>query len=314
EAEAIKKTGEFWEKQKSKIDEGQKRIEMIYQKAAEEHRKITEDEFKAISSIQHGMKEDAVKTLSDNEVEAKVILERMKGNDERITAEQASQHIKELNKSRDEAIKAANEECDKRIAEIIRMRDETGTLTAEQADKCIEDAKRQRDETVSAAEETRNQAVDKIASMNSNIRDSVNTTTGEVKSNWDKLKDWWDNWHPVKKIFEIFTKHTSDGKSADQNWTGNSYFKGGFTTLHERGYELYDLPSGSRIYNHESSEEMVLETAKQTAQGVIETMLGNQEGNTGDIIIPVSIAGEEIDRIVVPRVSNKLAKNIRGRR
>lgn len=311
EAEAIKKTGEFWEKQKSKIDEGQKRIEMIYQKAAEEHRKITEDEFKAISSIQHGMKEDAVKTLSDNEVEAKVILERMKGNDEHITAEQASQHIKELNKSRDEAIKAANEECDKRIAEIIRMRDETGTLTAEQADKCIEDAKRQRDETVSAAEETRNQAVDKIASMNSNIRDSVNTTTGEVKSNWDKLKDWWDNWHPVKKIFEVFTKHTSDGKSADQNWTGNSYFRGGFTTLHERGYELYDLPSGSRIYNHESSEAMVLETAKQTAQIVAESMLDNQEGSGGDIVIPISIAGEEIDRIIVPRVSNKLARNSR---
>ena len=311
EAEAIKKTGEFWEKQKSKIDEGQKRIEMIYQKAAEEHRQITEDEFKAISSIQHGMKEDAIKTLSDNEVEAKVILERMKGNDERITAEQASQHIKELNKSRDEAIKAANEECDKRIAEIIRMRDETGTLTAEQADKCIEDAKRQRDETVSAAEETRNQAVDKIASMNSNIRNSVNTTTGEVKSNWDKLKDWWDNWHPVKKIFEVFTKHTSDGKSADQNWTGNSYFRGGFTTLHERGYELYDLPSGSRIYNHESSEAMVLETAKQTAQIIAESMLDNQDSSRGDIIIPVSISGEEIDRIVVPRVSNKLARNSR---
>ncbi|EGT4137969.1 phage tail tape measure protein [Clostridium perfringens] len=311
EAEAIKKTGEFWEKQKSKIDEGQKRIEMIYQKAAEEHRQITEDEFKAISSIQHGMKEDAIKTLSDNEVEAKVILERMKENDERITAEQASQHIKELNKSRDEAIKAANEECDKRIAEIIRMRDETGTLTAEQADKCIEDAKRQRDETVSAAEETRNQAVNKIASMNSNIKNSVNTTTGEIKSNWDKLKDWWDNWHPVRKIFEVFTKHTSDGKSADSNWTGNSYFRGGFTTLHERGYELYDLPSGTKIYNHESSEAMVLETAKQTAQIIAESMLDNQDGSGGDIVIPISIAGEEIDRIIVPRVSNKLARNSR---
>lgn len=315
EAEAVKKTGEFWEKQKAKIDEGQKRIEMIYQKAAEEHRQITDDEFKAISSIQHSMKEDAVKTLSENEVQAKVILERMKGNDAHITAEQASEHIKELNKSRDEAIKAANEECDKRIAEIIRMRDETGTLTAEQADKCIEDAKRQKDETISAAEETRNGAVEKIASMNSDISENVNTTTGEIKSNWDKVKDWWDNWHPVKKIFEIFTKHTSDGKSADENWTGNSYFKGGFTTLHERGYELYDLPSGSRIYNHESSEEMVLETARQTAQGVIESMLGNESGNNGDIIIPVSIAGEEIDRIVVPRVSNKLALNTnRGRR
>ncbi|MGQ7174190.1 hypothetical protein ACUOCP_56945, partial [Escherichia sp. R-CC3] len=76
---------------------------------------------------------------------------------------------------------------DKRIKETIRMRDETGLISSEQAEKLISDAKKQRDETVKAAGETRDQAVDKITSMNSTIKDDVNTTTGEVKSNWEKL-------------------------------------------------------------------------------------------------------------------------------
>ncbi|MDU6116097.1 MAG: hypothetical protein E6649_16940, partial [Paeniclostridium sordellii] len=42
-------------------------------------------------------------------------------------------------------------------------------------------------------------------------------------------------------------------------------FKGGLTYLHERGYELYDLPNGTRIYNHESSEELLKQTALNLA-------------------------------------------------
>lgn len=312
ESEILKKTEKHWNDKKAKIDGYQKQIDDIIKKAADEHRQITDNEAKTIDDIQKKMKENAVKTLSANELESKVILERMKDYDGNITAEMASKHIKELNKSRDESVKAANDECDKRIKEIIRMRDETGVISSDQAEKLISDARKQRDETVKAAGETRDKSVEKITSMNSTIKDDVNTTTGEVKSNWEKLKDWWNGWNPVPKIFNIFTK--KHGSDSDSNWTGNSHFKGGYTTLHERGYELYDLPTGTKIYNHESSEQMVLETARQTARGVIESMMSDSGNSSGDIIIPISIAGEEIDRLVVPRVSNKLALNTMRRR
>lgn len=310
----IKKTDEGWSNKKKTIDDYEKQINDIMNKAVEEHRELNQDECNSINDIQQKMKDNAVKTLSENEVESNVILERIKANDEHITAEQASEHIKKLNEIRDNAVKAANEECDKRIAEIIRMRDESKVISADQADNLIAEANRQKNDTIKAAEETRNNSVDKISSMNSDIKSSVNTTTGDVLTNWDKLCNWWDNWHPIKKILEVFTKHTSDGKSADSNWTGTSYFKGGLTTLHERGEELYDLPRGTRIYNHEMSERMVLETAKQAAQGVISEMMKNNSSNDGNIIIPISIAGEEIDRVVTPRVSNRLAMSSRGRR
>lgn len=313
ESEILKKTEKHWNDKKAKIDGYQKQIDDIIKKAADEHRQITDNEAKTIDDIQKKMKENAVKTLSANELESKVILERMKDYDGNITAEMASKHIKELNKSRDESVKAANDECDKRIKEIIRMRDETGVISSEQAEKLISDARKQRDETVKAAGETRDKSVEKITSMNSTIKKDVDTTTGNVKSNWQKLADWWNNWHPVEKIFSIITREPSKSKR-EGNWTGNSHFKGGYTTLHERGYELYDLPTGTKIYNHESSEQMVLETAKQTARGVIESMMSDGGNSNGDIIIPISIAGEEIDRVVVPRVSNKLALNTMRRR
>ena len=41
--------------------------------------------------------------------------------------------------------------------------------------------------------------------------------------------------------------------------TGTNDFPGGFTYMHEQGYELYNLPSGSKIYNHDASEAAVKE-------------------------------------------------------
>ena len=313
--EILKKTNASYKDKKTTIDNYEKQINEILKKASNEHRQLTSKEASSINEIRKKMKEAAVKSLSENEVESKVILERIKDQDGHITAEEASTHIKELNKLRDNSVKAANDECDKRIAEIIRMRDESKVISKDQADKLIEEAKRQKRDAVQAAEDTRKQSVDKITSMSSQISQNVDTTTGELKSKWDRFKNWWNNLWFAPKTMTVNEKHNmSDTVRGRQRWTGDSWYQGGFTTLHERGYELYDLPSGTRIYNHDSSEQLVLETAKQTAKGVIETMLKNSGGNDGDIIIPISIAGEEIDRIVVPRVSNKLALSTKRRR
>ena len=286
EQEILQKTTDAWNKKKENIDNLQKQINDIIQKAAEEHRQITDSEAKDIDSIQKQMKEQAINTLSNQKVEAEVILERMKDEDTRITAEEASEKIKTLNKSRDEAVKTANDECDKRIAQIVRMRDETGVISSEQADKLIADAKRQRDETVKSAEDTRTQAIDKIRSMNSTIEQNVDTTTGKILSYWDKFKRWWSGWQPEAKNLTVKETRYSDGRGGvEHNWTGDSYFKGGYTTLHENGWELYDLPGGTRIYNHESSEALVQETARQAAQGVIDNFASKLEsviGNTSN--------------------------------
>lgn len=219
----INNTNRSYEEQQKIVESKTAEITNILQNAKNENRKITEEEKDTINKLQKEMKETAIKTLSENELEAKAILERMKANDERITAEQASQHIKTLNESRDNAITTANDEYDKRIKTIIKMRDESKAISSEQADALIREAKRQKEETIKNAEETRSQAISKMKEMNSELEKSVNTTTGEIKTAWDSLKDWWDNWTPkVKNFFYSLKEKITGGNSNDDSENSRS--------------------------------------------------------------------------------------------
>lgn len=99
-----------------------------------------------------------------------------------------------------------------------------------------------------------------------------------IKSAIDIVKGWWNDLvgfftnNPivasVKKVFSGGDEShgepdlpTDDGGSGDNNIDanagGNDNFPGGLTTLHENGYEVYDLPKGTRIFNHDASVDMV---------------------------------------------------------
>ncbi|KAI3350152.1 phage tail tape measure protein [Clostridium botulinum] len=214
----IQNTNESYAEQQKIIEDKTAEITKILEIAKEENRQITENEKNIINKLQQEMRDNAIKTLSENELEAKAILERMSANDARITAEQASEHIKTLNESRDQAIVTANDEYDQRIKTIIRMRDEAGIISTEQANKLIQEATRQKEETIRNAEETREQAVEKMKAMNSELEETVNTTTGEIKTSWDKLKDWWNSWTPkVKSFFYKIKKLVSGGDDEEES-------------------------------------------------------------------------------------------------
>ena len=89
--------------------------------------------------------------------------------------------------------------------------------------------------------------------------------------------EWFDN-NPITRW--IKTKTQSDGNDftgADMysNASGTNNFPGGLTTMNEKGYEVYDLPGGTKIYNHEASEDMVLKTAQEVAKGVLASNQGD---------------------------------------
>lgn len=322
EAQILENTTQAYEDKKEKIDEKQQQIKEILQRAKDEHRSLTQQERIEIAQIQEGMKTDAINTLSENEVEAKVILERMKEYDGRITAEQASEHIKQLNKSRDKAIKAANEEYDKTVATIIKQRDETGTISKEQADKLIKEAKRQRDETIKKAEETRDGAVKKIKSMNKNITDSVDTSTGKILTQWDKLKRWWDSWKPGSKAFKTFVTQVNTGASYNKdkdgirNYTGDMNFEGGLTRVMDapvalsgdnRTYgEILDLPRGTRIYPHDATMRIAESVASSVASGILQKInISNQNQNSNKqnkYVIQLNIEKNKIGEAIIDTV------------
>lgn len=306
QANILAKTSTFYEDKKTQTQNYENSINQIMNTASQEKRALTQDEVNQITALQNMMRENAVKALSDNEIEAQIILQRMKDYDTRVTAEQVSQHIAKLNESKAQAVNLANEEYEKRIAAITKLRDEAGVISEEQANKMIEDAKRQRDEIVNAAEETRQKAVDKIFSMNESLRKDVDDKTGKILGAWDKLSKWWKSWLPEPKTASVTYTDRMVGGRMVTNALGTNYFQGGLTAINERGYEVIDLPRGTKIKNHLQSENMIKDTAMQTAKAILGL---NNNNSTGDIAVQVYIGNDQIDKFVTEKVIKKMDRS-----
>lgn len=280
EKEALAKLQKDNADKKAEIDNYTKRIQEILKNASNEKRSLTLSEQQEINGIQDKMKINAVKSLSDSEVESKIILERLKEYSTRISAEQASEAIKNAEKQRKESVDKANQQYTETVKNIIKMRDETGVITAEQADKLISDATRQKDESIIKAEEMKTGVVEQITTMNADIIKDIDTTDGHIMTAWDKLKVWFANNPIIRWIKTIGGGDT--GSTPGSNWTGTESWRGGLTYMNERGYELYNLPQGTRIYNHDASEDLVLKTAESVANQVAQGLLNNMSrGNNG---------------------------------
>ncbi|ACL19519.1 phage tail tape measure protein, TP901 family [Desulfitobacterium hafniense DCB-2] len=293
---------------KAEIDNYTKQIQEILIKASEDKRALTLEEQQEINEIQEKMRVNAVKSLSDSEVESKVILERLKEYSTRITAEQASEVIANAERQRKEAVDKAEQQYQETVKNIIRMRDETGVISADQADRLIKDATRQKNEGIVKAQELKDGVVEKIRSMNRDILNDINITDGSIKNGWNKLKDWFGN-NPITRWVRT-QMSGEDNLDIGQNWAGTSSWRGGLTTLHERGWEIFDLPKGTRVYPHEASVELVNKMAQSFASqsrggfglGKVEVNL-NVHGNLDKSILP------QVER-VLESSSQKIVKEL----
>ena len=309
QANVLLNNGNYYENKKLQTQEYENQINQILNNASQQKRALTQDEVTQITSLQNQMRQNAVNALSQNEIEAQVILQRMKDYDSRITAEQASEHIRKLNESRDNAINIANDEYEKRIAAIIRLRDEAGAITAEQADKMIEDAKRQRDGVVEQAELTRDEAVDKIFRMNEELQKDIDVSSGEIISTWQRLFGTWDKWEPKTKFATVqYSERVKGGLTQQAYALGTNYFQGGLTAINEKGYEVVELPRGSKVKNHLQSENMIKDTALKTAKA----LLGELNNADGEVIVNVYVGGKELKSDITKEVIktvNRSSKN-----
>lgn len=187
------------EAKKKEIDSYTKQIQAILAKASNEKRALTAEEQQKINEIQEKMRINAVKSLSETELEAKAIMERMKQNASNLSARQAAEVVQNSLKQKEETIKAAEEQYNEVIKEIIRQRDEAGIISEEQAQKLIEEAKRQRDETIKNAEEMHNKIVEEAKKQAKEHVDEVNWETGEILSKWEVFKNnMHKKWEQIK--------------------------------------------------------------------------------------------------------------------
>jgi TP901 family phage tail tape measure protein len=172
-----------------KQQEYQNTIKSIMTTASQEKRALTDSEQKEINRIQGLMTQNGIQTLSKNEVESKVIMERMKANASALTAQQAAQVVQNSLKQKNESVKHANDQYNKTVANIIRMRDETGVISADQARKLIAEAEKTRKNSISKATDMHNQVVREAKAQAGEHVSQIDWTKGQVKTKWQQMKD-----------------------------------------------------------------------------------------------------------------------------
>lgn len=154
------------------------------------------------------------------------------------------------------------------------------------------------------------------SSTESNIASAFQSAKDEAEAAWDGVTGWFEEnvWGPLseraKSAWGNLQSTIADIRSSASSFsfsipsifsghaTGSSFYAGGWTEINERGGEIVDLPQGSRIYPHATTERM------------IQAELENRQSSGGG---PVVIKGntfyvrEEAD---IDRIAYKLAKLI----
>lgn len=201
-AEIQAKIEESYEKQKTTVEENEKKINEILKTASEESRELTAQEVAEINRLKKEMKDTGIKYLSESQTESNLILKRLRDNSSKLSAEQASEVIKNALKAKDETIAAAKEQYEGIVLEAQRMYD-AGVISDTEYDEIIAAAEKARDETVAAAEDQYDDIVKTAKTRMGEYAKYIDEETGEIKSNWkvwteDLSKKWSTFWGDFK--------------------------------------------------------------------------------------------------------------------
>lgn len=154
------------------------------------------------------------------------------------------------------------------------------------------------------------------SSMESNIASAFQLAKDEAEAAWDGVTGWFEEnvWGPLseraKSAWGNLQSTIADIRSSASSFsfsipsifsghaTGSSFYAGGWTEINERGGEIVDLPQGSRIYPHATTERMI--------QAELEN---RQSSGSGPVVIKGNTfyVREEAD---IDRIAYKLAKLI----
>lgn len=154
------------------------------------------------------------------------------------------------------------------------------------------------------------------SSLESDIASAFQSAKDEAEAAWDGVTGWFEEnvWGPLSEraqsawsnlqstIADIRSSASSFSFSIPSIFsghaTGSSFYAGGWTEINERDGEIVDLPQGSRIYPHATTERMI--------QAELES---RQSSGSGPVVIKGNTfyVREEAD---IDRIAYKLAKLI----
>ncbi|AWZ49808.1 phage tail tape measure protein [Clostridiaceae bacterium 14S0207] len=284
-AEILKRIKDKQDFEKQLIDDGQKRINEIYQKAASEHRKTTAEEEFQINTIRENSLQSMIENISKSSAEQLMIQGKLKNETSILTAQQAADIVKESAKARDGAIKSATEEADKVIENARMQRDVLGILKPEEAKTIIEAAEHQKEVAIANAEGMHEEVVMHAREQASEHVNQVNWQTGEVLSNFDsmiaKIKEF--NALSIKeKVIRVVKTFIESGQKRDAKRddfikkqkerfsrpgkgyaTGTEHARSGMHEVAEHGFEIIldrqyrKFNGGEKVLNNKKSKKFL---------------------------------------------------------
>ncbi|MEG2717826.1 MAG: hypothetical protein RR961_10900, partial [Eubacterium sp.] len=217
---AISRLTQNYEQQKITTQDAQNQMIAIISTASSQNRALTQEEHDQINALREGMRTNAIGTLSATEAESAVILGRIKDHDGRMTAEMASEHVRQLEEQRVKTVDIANMEYEQRMAVARALRADGTAESAQLADSIEQDAARQRDAQIQGAQRAKDEGLSVLKGAYNDLESNVDINTGAIKTHWNKVQDWWNElWFPDKHA-NIITNHID-------NYTTNGGASGG---------------------------------------------------------------------------------------
>ncbi|NEU29932.1 phage tail tape measure protein [bacterium LRH843] len=227
-----------------KIEDGQARIDEILRTAAEQNRQATESELAEINRIQSEWLNAGIALLSESEAEHLVIMERLKNESAKISAEQAAEVVKNSIDQKEKTVQAAEEAYNDQMKAAMLLRAEGTAEAIAAADEIIAEAERQKKEAVAQAESMHLDVVEQAKLQAHEHVDLVNWATGEILSKWDvfvndtKLK-FVEMGTSSSKAWKDFTTDISNDAQAFVNFISNKWDEMG-NKLSKAGNEMRD--------------------------------------------------------------------------
>ncbi|MGX5564162.1 phage tail tape measure protein, partial [Bacillus thuringiensis] len=265
QAQIMEKTNAHYDEKIQATENAKNRIAEIYNKAKNENRSVTAAEHQEVMGLLNTFNQKSIEAMAKNKVEQEVILSNLKESKGRINAEMASDTIKKMNKQRDEAKKSAENQYQEVKRWVIEQRDIVGSMTAEQAETAINNARRQRDETIASADGTRREGIERLKGSYKGLENQVDTSTGNILTDWDRLARTWSTWKPAVKTF--ITRYVTETLGIGRNANGTPNFAGGLSHVNERGGEIMNLPRGTQIIPHDLSKRYMDRYARDATKG-----------------------------------------------
>ena len=141
---------------------------------------------------------------------------------------------------------------------------------------------------------------EKVSNAFNNVKDSIIGAFETVKDKVSGVFSWIDEKIQKIPILGDMYKNTKTVGSwlldkIGGNAMGTSYWRGGLTAVHERGGEIIDLPSGTRIIPHDVSLSMARDfNAKIANRTISPVSLQKTPTSAPNIIVNITVQGNMI--------------------